>query len=373
MPYLNVTEVESALSVAASAPNTGIAQLITLPHQTWENRTSHALKIAHGGGNARPGVYFLGGLHAREWGSCDILIACIEVLEHAYLGHTGITLGGKKFSASDIQNIVNTLDLFIFPQANPDGRQWSMTRAAMWRKNRRPAPSGSHNNTDCVGVDLNRNFDFLWNYPKYFSPTAPIQNSTSPCDHDVYIGPGAFSEPETQNVKWMLDQHPNIRFFVDLHSYGELAMYAWGDAVDQASKRSMTFQNPAYDGKRGLSGSRAYKEYLPSADKSVSLSLAKRMQSAIKAVRGTKYGVQQDFALYPTAGCSDDYATSRSYAHPNLQKIYGFTIEWGKEFQPPYTEMQKIMQEISAALLDFCLGAVSVSHAAHERVLATPV
>ena len=39
--------------------------------------------------------------------------------------------------------------------------------------------------------------------------------------------------------------------------------------------------------------------------------------------------------------------------------VYGFTIEWGKEFQPPYAEMQKIMQEISAALLDFCLGALA--------------
>jgi murein tripeptide amidase MpaA len=188
----------------------------------------------------------------------------------------------------------------------------------------------------------------------------------------VYIGPGAFSEPETQNVKWILDQHPNIRFFVDLHSYGELAMYSWGDAVDQASKKSMNFLNSTYDGKRGLSGSGAYKEYLPSADKSVATDLAKRMQSAIKAVRGTKYGVQQDFALYPTAGCSDDYAASRTYAQPGLSKIYGFTIEWGKEFQPPYTEMQKIMQEISAALLDFCLGALAATHAAHEHKVAVP-
>jgi len=372
MPYLNVTEVESALSVASSPPNTGIAQLITLPHQTWENRTSHALKIAHGGGNARPGVYFLGGLHAREWGSCDILIAFIEVLEHAYLAHQGITLGGKSFSAADIQNVVNTLDLFIFPQANPDGRHWSMTRAAMWRKNRRPAPSGSHN-SDCVGVDLNRNFDFLWNFPKYYSPNAPIQNSTSPCDHDVYIGPGPFSEPETQNVKWILDQHPNIRFFVDLHSYGELAMYTWGDAVDQASRKTMNFRNSAYDGTRGLSGKTAYKEYLPGADKTVSINLAKRMQTSIKAVRGKKYGVQQDFAMYPTAGCSDDYATARSWVNQNLESIHAFTIEWGTEFQPPYAEMQLIMQDICAGLLDFCLGAMSVTHAAHERVVEAAV
>jgi murein tripeptide amidase MpaA len=372
MPYLNVSEVESALSVAAGPPNTSISQLITLPQQTWENRTCHALKIGTGSGNARPGVYFLGGLHSREWGSSDILIAFIEGLQQAYLAHTGIKLGHKSFSASDVQKVVTTLDLFIFPQANPDGRHWSMTREAMWRKNRRPAPPGSHN-SDCVGVDLNRNFDFLWNYPRYFSPSAPIANSTSPCDHDVYIGPAAFSEPETQNVKWIFDQNPNIRFFVDLHSYAELVMYTWGDAVDQASKPSMNFLNPVYDGTRGMKGSAAYKEYVASADKSVSVNLARRMQAAIKAVRGTKYGVQQDFAMYPTAGCSDDYATSRSYAHHDLERIYGFTVEWGQEFQPPYTEMQQITQEISAALLAFCLGAIKVAQAAREHAVAVPV
>jgi murein tripeptide amidase MpaA len=358
MPYLNVTEVESALAVAAAAPNNAIAKLITLPHQTWENRTCHALKIAHGGGAGRTGVYFLGGIHSREWGSCDILIALIEALESAYLNKKGINLGGKSFSAAQIKSIVNRLDLFVFPQANPDGRNWSMTQEAMWRKNRRPAPAGDADST-CVGVDLNRNFDFLWNYPKYFDPTAPIQNSTDPCDHDVYIGPGAFSEPETQNVKWILDQNPNIRFFVDLHSYSELLMYSWGDAVDQASSPSMNFLNPTFDGKRGLKGTGKYKEYLPGADKRISVDLAKRMQSAIQAVRGTKYAVEQDFSLYPTAGCSDDYATSRHYADHSLGKIYGFTIEWGKEFQPPYTEMQNIMQEISAALVDFCLGVLA--------------
>ena len=359
MPYLNVVEVESALSAAADTPNDGIAQLITLPHKTWENRTCHALKIARGGGSSRTGVYFLGGLHSREWGSSDILIALIEVLENAFLNNQGITLGGKTFSAADVQSIVNSLDLFVFPQANPDGRNWSQTQDAMWRKNRRPAPAG-HTGADCVGVDLNRNFDFLWDYPKHYAPNAPIQNSTDPCDHDIYIGPSAFSEPETQNVKWLLDQHSNIRFFVDLHSFGPLLMYAWGDAADQSGTPAMSFLNPAFDSTRGLKGTGAYREFIPSADKTLVVGLAKRMQTAIRAVRGTRYTVQQDFSLYPTAGCSDDYANSRTFADASLPKVYGFTVEWGKnEFQPPYAEMQHIMQEISAALLDFCLGVIA--------------
>ena len=145
----------------------------------------------------------LGGVHSREWGSADILINFVEQLQQAYGGHKGLKLGGKSYTAADIQSIVNTLDVYVFPQANPDGRNFSMTADAMWRKNRRPAPAG-HPGTACIGVDLNRNYDFLWNYPQYFSPRAPIANSTNPCDYQVYIGPSPFSEPETKNVKWFV-------------------------------------------------------------------------------------------------------------------------------------------------------------------------
>src|SRR5579864_5046699 len=102
MPYLNVTEVESALSVATSAPFTAFTQLITLPNLTWEGRQCHAIKIANGSGAGRPGVYFLGGVHAREWGSCDILINFVEQLEQAYQNNSGLTFGARTFSADDM-------------------------------------------------------------------------------------------------------------------------------------------------------------------------------------------------------------------------------------------------------------------------------
>jgi len=61
-----------------------------LPNLTWENRQCHAIKIANGSNLGRPSVYFLGGVHAREWGSCDILINFVEQLEQAYLSKTGV-------------------------------------------------------------------------------------------------------------------------------------------------------------------------------------------------------------------------------------------------------------------------------------------
>ena len=115
MSYLNIDEVESALLVATSAPYSAFAQLITLPNLTSGDRQCHAIKIANDGNIGRPGVYFLGGVHAREWGSFDILIKFVELIEQAYQANTGIILGSKKFTALDIQTIVNTLDIIVFP------------------------------------------------------------------------------------------------------------------------------------------------------------------------------------------------------------------------------------------------------------------
>src|SRR5205823_4987303 len=137
-----------------------------------------------------------------------------EQLAQAYRTNSGLTLGGNTFTAAQIQNIVNKLDIFVLPQANPDGRHFSMTVDTMWRKNRRPAPSGNQGNPNCVGVDINRNYDFLWDYPVYFNAQAPIANSTDPCDYQVYIGPAAASEPETQNAVYLMETFPQIRFFI---------------------------------------------------------------------------------------------------------------------------------------------------------------
>jgi murein tripeptide amidase MpaA len=356
MPYLNITEVESALAAAAAGPYAGFTQLIPLPNTTWEGRTCHAIKIANGGGARRPGVYFLGGVHSREWGSADILINFIEQLEQAYQSRTGLTFGPRSFSAADIAGIVDTLDIIVFPQANPDGRNYSMTADAMWRKNRR---TSAPNSAGCPGVDVNRNYDFLWDYPHYFSPAAPIVDSTDPCDggnpdNGTYHGPAAFSEPETQNAKWIFDNFGNIGFFMDLHSYGQDILYSWGDDEDQSTDPAMNFLNAAYDGQRGVSGD-AYKEYIPSGDLATSLALAGDFHDAVQAVRGTNYTVKSSFNLYPTAGTSQDYAYSRHFVDPAKSNIISYTLEWGTVFQPPYAEMQNIITEITCGLVAFCL------------------
>ncbi len=357
--YLTVDDIETSLATAAAGPNAGFTQLIKLPNKTWEGRDCHAIRIGQGNQAGRPGIFFLGGIHAREWGSPDILINFVEQLCEAFRTQGGITIGGMNVTAAQVQDLVNRKDIYVFPQANPDGRHYSMTVAPDWRKNRRPAPAGS-SNPDCVGVDLNRNHDFLWKYTTYFSPNAPIANSTDPCDPEVYIGPAAVSEPETKNVVWLFDTFSTIRYFIDVHSYSEDILYSWGDDDDQSQKPQMNFLNAAFDGKRGVANDTGYREYIPSADKTAAVKLARQMRSAIQAVRGRNYTVMQSMSLYPTAGTSDDYAYSRHLANPSKPKIFSYTIEWGSgdnetPFHPPYTEMKQIIREITAALLEFCV------------------
>jgi carboxypeptidase T len=194
----------------------------------------------------------------------------------------------------------------------------------------------------------------------YFSPSSVILDSTKPCS-DYYHGEHAFSEPETRNARWIVDNFTNIRFFIDLHSSGQDILYRWGDDEDQTTDPNMNFMNLAYNGTRGVNGS--YKEYIPANDLATALFLATALHDSIKAVRGTDYIVEPAYSLYPTAGTSDDYFYSRHFVDASKPKILSYTLEWGDEFQPPYKEMRKIIGEITAGLLAFCLEIVRMTQA----------
>jgi carboxypeptidase T len=185
-------------------------------------------------------------------------------------------------------------------------------------------------------------------------------------DYQVYIGPSAASEPETQNVVSMLDIHPNIRLFVDVHSYGESILYGWGDDQEQITNPNMNFQNVAFNGQRGIADDAAYREYIDDPDQDFAIDMATRMRDAIRSVRGRTYEVKSSFELYPTAGTSSDYTFSRHLADASNAKVYNYTIEWGSRrnatpFHPPYSEMQNIIREVTAGLLDSCLSIIELT------------
>ena len=114
MSYLNVVEVETAIAnLAAAYPS--LCQLIPLPNTTFESRSSNAIRLGGGAPGSRDVVMIICGQHAREWGSCEIGVDFAADLLEAYSNLTGLVYGGKSFSASDVQNLLNTLHVIVFP------------------------------------------------------------------------------------------------------------------------------------------------------------------------------------------------------------------------------------------------------------------
>ena len=356
--YLNVDEIERAMELGEQ--NHGdYLQRIALPYKTWENRSCHAVRIGKGRSAKRVGICFIGGVHGREWGGPDILVYFAMRLLRAYRDRQAIRLGRKSFTRAQVRRVVEGIDLIVLPQVNPDGRHFSMARHPMWRKNRRPAPAGRGHKS--IGVDINRNFPILWRFDRHFA-AGTVGSTHKPGDYETYVGPRAGSEPETKNVIWLLNRFPQIRYFIDLHSYGETLLHSWGSDQNQSTDPDMCFQNKAYDGKRGLIHDDVYREYIPARDEQVALHLGRKLAAAIRQVRGREYRVQQSVGLYPTAGSTDDYAYSRHFVDPSKPKIIAYTMEWGRTrvstpFHPPYPEMRKVMREVTAGLLEFCLEA----------------
>lgn len=350
MAYMNVSEIEAALAALADA-YPGTATLIELPNLTPEGRRSHALRI---GLADVPAVVVTGGMHAREWVPPDALVYLAADLLEAHANGTGLRYGGQTFTAAEINDLVGGLGLVLFACVNPDGRNYSQVVEPMWRKNRRQVQPGL--GSSCVGVDLNRNFDALWDFNQHFHPESGVSASSNPCHPQVYVGPSSASEPETRNVVWLIDQHPQTAWFIDVHSYVPAVYHTWGFDENQTSDPSMSFTNPAFDGQRGREGD-AYREFIPSQDLEELQELGVVMTDAIKAVGGTAYDLGQSFALYPTSGTSDDYAYSRHFIDGNHGRILSYTIECGRSFQPPWNEAQDVIREVCAGLTAFCLEA----------------
>ena len=358
--YLTADEVERAIELGATN-HAGYFERIPLPNLTWDKRRVHAARLGKGNGKNRPAVCFVGGVHGREWGGPDILIYFAVRLLRAYRDRQGFRLGKHVVSPARVRRLVETMDILLLPQVNPDGRRFSMDGHPFWRKNRRPAPRGKDHRS--IGVDLNRNFPFLWRFDHHFA-SGTVESSHKPGDYETYVGPRAASEPETRNVIWLLDRFPNIGYYVDLHSYGETILHSWGSDDNQDREPRMCFRNKAYDGKRGRIHDDVYREYMPAVDTEEAVRMGRHMAEAIELVRGRRYQVKQSVGLYPTAGSSDDYAYSRQFVNPRKGKLIAYTIEWGRShastpFHPPYPEMRKVMREVSAGLLALCLRALS--------------
>jgi murein tripeptide amidase MpaA len=287
---------------------------IRLPNDSIKGRPIYAVRLGAGGGSKR-GILIVGGTHSEELMNPDAIVELLFGMVLSYVQGTDIMLGNRRWEAAEIRLMIDVLDIWTVPCANPDGRDFVMTEDDLWRKNRRTNPG-----IDCKGVDLNRNCEILWGV---------IQDSHTSCDacNMAYVGSGAFSEPETRNIKHLLDTQ-RIDTFVDVHSYSELVLYPWGHAPTQTTDPTQRFTGLP-TGTCAPIGRPGYQEYMTPRDEFRFQTVAGRIVDAIADVRGRRYTPEPGRDLYATTGTSKDYAYSRHIANSALRKTYGFTFETG--------------------------------------------
>jgi carboxypeptidase T len=154
---------------------------------------------------AKPQMLYTALHHAREPGSISSMVYYLWYLLEHY--------------ATDphIKSIVDNTELYFIPCVNPDGYLYNISTnpggGGLWRKNRRNNLDGTY------GVDLNRNYGYNFGYDNIGS--SPMTSS------DTYRGASGFSEPETQAVKWLSEQH-HFKTTLNYHTYGNDIIYPWG-------------------------------------------------------------------------------------------------------------------------------------------------
>jgi murein tripeptide amidase MpaA len=344
----------------------------------WNGATSGWVKVAAVVDDSPPdrwAVLITGGVHARELAPPDALVSFLGNLLRAYDAQSEITypawtdpVAGIVYDSFIIswpwvQRIVERLDLYVVPVVNDDGRDWVLAHMPdnaswntewpnkWWRKNRRPALAGS---TDprAVGVDINRNFDILWDFKKHYNMAlgdALVNSSTKPIS-DVFTGPAAESEPETQNVASLM-RDKNISFCLDVHQIGRSVMYAWGTETDQTTDPTQNFTNAVWDGKRDGTKRDTYREFIPASAAALGIVAAQRISDQIQAKAGgsspaaqarSDYRVMQAAELYVTTGTTQDFCFSRWFAPvtggPPISPVLAITLEvgGGKPHQPDW-------------------------------------
>jgi hypothetical protein len=164
---------------AAAALRPDICEVIDLTARygtppTHEGRHIMAVRISDNVNvdEAEPAVLFVSAHHSREIGTPIVGLTAIENLVNGYGTDSAITAA------------VDANEIWIAPLWNPDGYEHVYNVDDFWRKNRRDNGDGT------IGVDLNRNYPIGWG----------VCNGSQDTSSQIYEGPIAASEPETQTM-----------------------------------------------------------------------------------------------------------------------------------------------------------------------------
>lgn len=365
--YRTIAQLDAAIdSLVNTKPD--LCTRVAL-HNSVEGRPIFALRLRAGGGTNRRGILIVGGMHARELMNPDAIIELAFDLAQAYTNESGLAYGGAQWSAIDVKIMMETLDIWMLPCANPDGRHHVMKPGGQWdwRMNRRDNP-----NTLCDGVDINRNCDFMW---RVIGPTTVCD----PCSSTQgFVGSLPFSEPESNNIHLLCDTH-RIDVFVDVHSFSEFVLFPWGHAPTQTTQPLPNFTSLLMGFCRSLDPP-GHQEFMLPMDQLKYQTVATRIADAIRAVRGRNYVLKTIFQVYngTTTGTSSDYVYSRHIANPALRKAFAFAFETGPDlgdirqsFQP--SDPEPIKNDTKAGLVALIQQSVCAIEFIGETIQAGTV
>ncbi|MBL8878987.1 MAG: hypothetical protein JNG88_07690, partial [Phycisphaerales bacterium] len=201
--YLPLADVEAYLqSLVNLRPD--LAQPIVVG-TSLEGRPMRGIRITGAGAGTKPGIFFHGAQHCREWITVPATLHIADQLIRNY------------DTDPYIRRLVDRNEWFLLPVVNVDGYVFTWTTERLWRKNRRDNGDGT------FGVDLNRNWGYQW---------GSNNGSSGNTNSETYRGPSAFSEPETQALRDFIIAHNNLVGYCDTHSYSQLVLWPWGYTSD---------------------------------------------------------------------------------------------------------------------------------------------
>jgi len=203
-----------------------------------------------------PEILFTGGVHGDEKQGYQVVIYTLKAIAENYSN-----INVNSTFTNRIRNIVNNTQLFFMPMVNPDGCE------AGTRKNLRQ--------NDCLfgktlfkGVDINRNSGYKWelldeNPFEYrrsgFPPVIEKINIKYPhfdfksmVGEGCYRGPYPFSEPESQSIKSVVENH-SFTISIDYHSAADMVGYGWAWNGSYPIKNETTYSSIA-DNISGITG-----------------------------------------------------------------------------------------------------------------------
>ncbi|GII65970.1 carboxypeptidase T [Sphaerisporangium krabiense] len=156
-----------------------------------------------------PEVLFTHHQHAREHLTVEMALYLLNLFTSSYGTDSRIT------------NLVDTREIWILPDLNPDGGEYDIASGSYrsWRKNRQPN-SGSSN----VGTDLNRNWAYKWGC---------CGGSSGSTSSETYRGPSAESATEVRAAANFVRGRvvggvQQIKAHIDWHTYSELVLWPYG-------------------------------------------------------------------------------------------------------------------------------------------------